>query len=1165
MQPSNATTKMINLRAVLARTGLARTGLNITRSAAWLTAAVLFLLVPLAQAQFGSSLSGTVLDSTQAAIPNASVTLTNAATQQTQTTTSNATGFYRFSELAPGNYSVVVTATGFKKNDLEGVVVDAETPRNVDVTLQTGGAAETVEVNGDQVPLLQTSDASIGLTIDSEEIQRLPVFGADPYELLRTAPGITGDGARSGTGNAVFLPNGAGPGGSNSGIYQTENQVQISANGQRQADNNFMVDGVSVNSLTHGGAAVVSPNQEAVSQISVVSTSYDASLGRNTGAQIQVVSKSGSNALHGSAFFLYDEPGLNAYNKYGGPSANTPTVRNDNQQRTWAGSIGGPILKNKLFFFASFSEYKLNDPSFSTSYVQTPQFIAALKANRSGGVSETIATDPAAQPHIVSIIAPTCTGYGGPCQVVSGGLDLGSLTPGGATQLGVFPSSAAGGGLDGVADVENTQLEVPNQSRGNQYNGRIDWQATPRDLIAGSVFFTKLDNLGTSGTTPAAPQSYLPFKPLNSAATLIYIHTFGPRWINELRGNSTRFADNQVIDGGDTVNFGIPYINVQNYPFALQYGVNYGTTSPASFAENTYEVRDTVSHTFGSHTIRAGVETRFEQDNDNLSGEERPIYAFNGLWAFANDASVYEAISANPQTGGVANTQRYFRSEDYAVFLQHDWKLSPSLTLNTGLRWEEFTPLANKGFNVNYPLLGPTGTELAGLRLIPHNHLWDFEHLNVGPKIGFAWMPPIFHNKIVVRGGYALAYNHLDIALFNNALEDGPGIASFGLCCGGTGNTAGIQYNLGTSHSPSSFPANPALKTGINANGFPNGGGQVEIYGALPNLKYPSSDLYSLEIERELGAYMTATVGYGGSLGRHYARLVDQNFLYNNANSPVYAAYFAQTDSVQNYNALNVQVRRPMHRNIAYTFIYTYSKSMDQVSNGDLADGSANQTNPGDNASEYGPSDYDVKHRIVATGLYQTPTFHHHNAIVDALINGYQINGTYTYHTGFPWTPVTTTLNTVPIVNGAATQNVVRPLAYFGGAGTSCSNSAFTTGSNFPNRPTTGSTEGSGVLYFNTTLPPLGVYRPGIGRNSFRGPCYQDADISLAKQISHDFGDHHTLIRLQANMYNFLNELQLQPIGNNSAPGSDIERAFFGYSPAADSGRVIEFFARIQF
>src|ERR1035438_6763781 len=159
-------------------------------------------------------------------------------------------------------------------------------------------------------PLLQSSDASIGTTIDSAEIDRLPIFGSDPRASSRTAPGISGDGARSGSGNAVFLPNGAGPGGSNSGVFQTENQVQISADGQRVADNNYMIDGVSVNSLTHGGAAVVTPNEEAVGQMTVVSTSYDASDGRNSGAQVKVVTKSGTNSMHGGGVFLYDEPGL---------------------------------------------------------------------------------------------------------------------------------------------------------------------------------------------------------------------------------------------------------------------------------------------------------------------------------------------------------------------------------------------------------------------------------------------------------------------------------------------------------------------------------------------------------------------------------------------------------------------------------------------------------------------------------------------------------------------------------------------------------------------------------------------------------------------------------------------------------------------------------------
>jgi hypothetical protein len=153
------------------------------------------------------------MDSTGGAIPGATVTLTNTATEQIQTSTTNATGAYRFSELPPGHYSVAIAAMGFKTNNVTDLAIAAETPRNVDITLQAGGATETVQVNGDTVPLIQTSDASISATLDSEQIQRLPTFGADPYELLRTAPGITGDGARGGSGLAVFLPNAAGPGG----------------------------------------------------------------------------------------------------------------------------------------------------------------------------------------------------------------------------------------------------------------------------------------------------------------------------------------------------------------------------------------------------------------------------------------------------------------------------------------------------------------------------------------------------------------------------------------------------------------------------------------------------------------------------------------------------------------------------------------------------------------------------------------------------------------------------------------------------------------------------------------------------------------------------------------------------------------------------------------
>jgi hypothetical protein len=1001
---------------------------------ALLLATLAALLLPAAHAQFGASLSGTVLDPSGLVIQGATVKLTNNATQITATVTTNDTGFYNFSELPPGDYSLVVTATNFKTNNTTDIELAAETPRSLNVNMETGSAqAQSVTVNADLTPALQTADASIGSTISSAEIERLPMSGADPYELLRTAPGITGDGARAGNGNAVFLPNGAGPGGSNSGIFQTENQVQIVADGQRQADNNFMIDGVSVNSLSHGGSAVVSPNEEAVGQMTVISTSYDASDGRNSGAQVKVVTKSGTDAMHGGGFFLYDEPGLNAFDKYAGPAAGLP-LKVQNAQRTWAASLGGPIVKEKLFYFASWSGFSVHNTSYANQWVETPQLRALIATDRPGGISAALLNLPGMAPRVAAIFPSNCSSYvnaglSADCNAVTGGLDIGSPTAGGASQLGKYPllNNYTGGGLDGIPDLEYAQIRMPAHTHGNQFNARGDWHVTQNDLVAGSVYFSKLDNYGPSATNGARPIDDVPFKPLNSAATAIYVHIFSPTWLNELRANGTRFADNGITDSGGVVDYGIPYINVQSMPGGInpQYGVTQQSTTPSVFAENTYEVRDMVTHTWGAHTLRAGAEIRWEQDNDNLSGDARPVYAMQGFWPMANDAPIYEAIDANPNTGGIPLSQRYFRDHDIALYVQHDWQVTPNLTVNSGLRWEDFTPLHNKNSMINYPVLGAAGSELSGMKLVPHNNLWNSTYSNFGPKFGLAWVPAEMNQKLVVRGGFAMAFNHLDVALFNPALEDGPNIANYGLCCGtnsadfGTPFAMGaIKYVTGTSNSPYSFPLNPALATGVNASGFPKpfGGGtqQVEVYGARPGIRPPQVYLYSLETEYQMPWKFTATLGYAGSEGHHFARLVNQNFLYNNANSPVYAAYFAQTDSNESYNALNTQLRRSMRNGVAMSFVYTWSKGLDQVSNGDLADSNGNQTNPANNTTEWGPADYDARHRVVATALWDVPKVHLSNKAANSLANGWQLNGTYTWHTGFPYTPVTYNLEDVP-------------------------------------------------------------------------------------------------------------------------------------------------------
>ncbi|MEO8574991.1 MAG: carboxypeptidase-like regulatory domain-containing protein, partial [Pyrinomonadaceae bacterium] len=268
----------------------------------------------LANAQFRAGIQGVITDSAGGTIPGVTVTLTNTETNQSQTTTTSDEGFYRFSNLPPGIYTVAAEKTDFKKILNENVKVDAETVRGVDLVLEAGGISETVTIQADNSGI-ETEDANIRKVITNDEILNLPQVGRDPYELARLTPGVFGSGARSSDGGSAALPNTTGPGGSNVGIFGTENQVPIVANGQRLSANNYQVDGTSVNSQTWGGAAVITPSQESVKEVQVTSSTYNAEDGRNSGATVRVVTQNGTNDYHGSLFFKYNDPGWNAYNR----------------------------------------------------------------------------------------------------------------------------------------------------------------------------------------------------------------------------------------------------------------------------------------------------------------------------------------------------------------------------------------------------------------------------------------------------------------------------------------------------------------------------------------------------------------------------------------------------------------------------------------------------------------------------------------------------------------------------------------------------------------------------------------------------------------------------------------------------------------------------------
>ena len=880
-------------------------------------------------------------------------------------------------------------------------------------------------------------------------------------------------------------------------------------------------------------------------------------------------------------------------------------MRVSTKSRDFAASLGGPILKDKLFAFGSFEETNQVLVSFPLAFVETPQFRAAIHAQRPGSIADQITNAPGGLPSIRTVLNQSCTapvnqtgGTGSPlCQVVAGGLDIGSPVPltanagSGYASFNVNNQIQYGNGLDGIPDIQYVQLNASQPSTARQYNGRVDWYATPRDQFAVSSYVTKLYRVTPSDS--ARPNAAVPFDPTNLLGTFIYIHTFSPTVLNEFRANYTRFFENGVSDATNgNVNLGIPYIELQNSNYTTNNRIHFGAvaapTSPGIFTENQYEIRDTIIKTFGGHTLRFGFEGRAEQNNNNLFGSARPTYTFAGVWNFFNDRPIYEGIQANPETGGAPQVNRYLDDKYFAGFVQHDWRVSPSLTLNTGIRYEYFGPIYNKGQALNYPLLGTAaGREYVDATLVPRNHLWEPNNKNFAPKFGFAYTPSSLKEKAVLRGGFALAYNRLDDVLFDPALEDGPGVFSYGICCGTAPQDFGspfvggqIQYSLGTSTAFNSYPINPALKTTL-VNGLPASGIQVEAYGAVPELPQPYSYLYSLELQNNLGHQLILSVGYQGSTGRHYSRLVQQGFVSNTTvgtagtasfkQSPFFALYLAHDDSNTYYNGLNVTLSKNYKSGISFQGTYTYSKAIDQVSSGDGADGNANQTNPANNASELGPSDFDVRHRLVALGTYSLNYYHGGNTLEKIALNGWELNGIFTAHTGFPFTPASYNLNGIPVSPTAQTISPVRPYSYTGNFNAGCGNDQYRNGTAY-----------KGV--FQVTVPAGAAYRPGIGRNSFRGPCYQDIDLGIAKEIPLHIIGERGLFRFQAQAFNLNNKLNFAPYTFNTAPSqisgtpTSTGQVFVGKGGAtansdtsfavplaASAGRVIEFNARVQF
>jgi hypothetical protein len=1147
---------------------------------------------PLLRAQYRAGLQGAVTDPQGAAIPGATITLISKETGISRTTTTDARGVYSFTNLAPGHYSMTVESAGFKKKVYDDVQVVAEQMNALNVQLEVGEVTESVTVSASVAPAIDTETGNVAGTLTSQQVQLLPSFGSDPYQLLRLAPGVFGDGAMGAGGGGTALPgSNQSSSGSTGSIFMTENQPQIVAAGTRNNGNSYQIDGVEVNSLAWGGSAVITPNEESVKEIQIQANPYSAENGRNSGAQVLVVSKNGTNDFHGSAFFKFHRPGLDAFQAWNGPFGQPQ--RDANRFNQFGGSIGGPVVKNHLFFFFSYNTLRNESVGTGNGWYNTSEFLSAVQAAAPNSIAAKYAALPGINAVYSRVNSVTCAQVGllaTQCQTVSGGLDVGS--PLKNVPLGTHDPTygqpatpfGVGGGLDGVPDIFNVTTTLPIKQTATQYNGRVDWQATSKDLLTYTIYWVPNDSTFLNG--PARAINIWHSNRLNYSDTLLWQHTFGPTVINEARGNVTRWYFNEVKSNPQEP-FGYPADNINGIgPIGFP-GPFFGAPGPGVFYQTTYNVRDTLTKVLNSHSLKFGTDIYREQDNDQAPWGGIPTYQFNDLWDWGNDAPISESSNFDPRTGRPTSAVKYVRSSIWALFAQDDYKVRPNLTLNLGLRWEYFSPLHEKYNNQSTVILGSGASALTDLRLRIGGDLYSASHHNFGPQIGFAWSPGGifgrgFNNNFVLRGGFGIAYNRMQEAITLNGRFNPPLVTNLFL----TGPN--IFYALGGSpHDVYSYPSNPAaVETFSPTTGLPTCApatcAPVSLTAFDVNLPTPIVYRYSVEGQYEFAHNWVATVGYQGSQSRHFTRqIINLNWLYYpNLNPAVQGVDFYTNDANAHYNALLAGVQHRFSRSFQVDAQYTLSSCFDHGSQDYYAD-----PYPFNIAASYGHCDYDVTHAFKAFGIW-SPRFFHGQGWKEKVLGGWQFSPVATFHTGFPFTPFYGVNVVYPPGSGVGGCSLIypnsgfcnaEPAAYKGGAGSNYSNATFEKPfGNFPDLATNPTAYFTLPTLSATGVPPL----PGVQRNLFRGPHYRDLDFTLAK----DFGlppirglGENARFSLRAYFFNLFNTLNLTPLGSQQFLGNiTLDQATntitsftpnpaFGQAQSALGARVIELVARFEF
>jgi hypothetical protein len=1073
------------------------------------------------------AITGVVQDGTGATVAGAQVTVTNVDTGLVLQGTSNASGVYVFSPLKIGNYIVSVTAKGFETTRQENLHLDAEQRLNIPISLKPGAVSETVTVT-EAPPLLETQTSSIAQVISSETINDTPLNGRNFVYIAQLTAGVAppfGNTRGSGTGDFV-------------------------ANGQRATQNDFILDGVDNNTnlvdFLNGSSYIIRPPPDALSEFSLQTSNFSAEFGHSAGAVLSASIKSGTNQIHGSVWEYVRNTSLDAKNW----NALTIPPYHENQ---FGATLGFPILKNRLFYFGDAEANRIAFSNPGTYSVPT-----ALM--RQGNFSELLNTDLNGQS--VQLYEPN-SGGGVANKLMCNGQNnvfcANQIDSVAQNILNLYPSPNANGGKT----FNNYLVNVPTHNDTFQWDQRLDWNVSSRDQAY--VRYSYVHQIAQNGLplgNPLDGSGYGGEFDINLAQNFVgsVTHIFSPSLSNEFRFsfNAGRFSflqPNANVDLSPTLGLGgVPFTPDEGgLPQGSVSGISqWGSVGTSNESQNVYQILDNVTKNLGNHSLKAGVSFQAIRFFYRYAPSNLGNYYFTGLYtsdpalSVTTGSGVADFLADQMNTGAISNAPNVNDAQWYdSVYFQDDWKLSPRLTLNLGVRYDYYEPFKeNSGSQENflpdesslgigtgsgtvifpkriqntlalgsvYP--GILAKDNIGIQYVSNERLTSAQLSNFAPRIGFAYQ---LDPSTVIRAGYGIFYGGLennggtnigDNFPFRGQININPKSCSLGNCpSNGITLESGLAAYLGN-----------GILNAVNTPGF---------HAVDQEIKTPYTTNYNLSFQRQMTSNLAATISYVGNSSRHLGTYVDPNAvraLYPAGTSTQQFQPFPDLGGigtihyggVSTYNSLQAKAEERVSHGLSFLATYTWSRAMDDTgSAGGLSSGIGDRQRaliP--IIDEFTASDYDVPNRFTLNGNYVLPfgrgrTYLNNSRWIDLAAGGWSSSLTFAAQSG---TPFTVYANNTGAAGGTDTPraNVVRD-AFSPGGSPDPSNTALTAA----NCPTSvrNRTNWYNPCTFANPLPGNLITTPvtdvatvmqylGGKSNQIYGPGYYGVNMSVFKNFT---------------------------------------------------------------